>query len=182
LLLTTDLFVTIIVTNQMEVSIMNASSRFAVAVHVLLVLHINKFLRGFDATTSDFIADSVNTNAVVIRRILGMLRKAGLVMSQTGVGGGSSLAKSSEQISLEDIRVAVEDGPLFHLHYSDPDADCPIGASIQDELGGVIGEAEVALRKVLGEKTLAALADKMIQSDAFQTRMKARMAEMELDV
>lgn len=158
---------------------MNASSRFAVAVHILLVLHINRVIRGFDATTSDFIAESVNTNAVVIRRILGMLRKAGLVMSQTGVGGGSSLAKPAEQITLEDIRVAVEEGPLFHPHYSEPSEDCPIGQSIQGELGEAIHEAEAAVSHVFGQKNLAALADKMIQTDEFQACMKARMAEME---
>jgi DNA-binding IscR family transcriptional regulator len=159
---------------------MNASSRFAVAVHILLVLHVNRVIRGFDATTSDFIADSVNTNAVVIRRILGMLRKAGLVISQTGVGGGSSLAKAAEQVSLEDIRVAVEEGPLFHPHYSEPSEDCPIGHCIQDEIGGAIDEAEAAVSKVFGGKSLAALAEKMIQTDEFQACMKERMAEMEL--
>jgi len=58
--------------------------RFTVAIHVLCLLaalHPKP-------VTSEFIAGSVNTNPVVIRRILAALRRAGLVKSQPGVSGG----------------------------------------------------------------------------------------------
>ncbi len=53
------------------------------------------------------IAESVNTNAVVIRRILGMLKNAGLVDMKRGTGG-SYLTKPIEDISLLEVYKAVD--------------------------------------------------------------------------
>ncbi|MCA1734101.1 MAG: Rrf2 family transcriptional regulator, partial [Acidobacteria bacterium] len=54
---------------------MATSSRFAVATHILTVLAV----RGDEPSSSNLIASSVGTNPVVIRRLLGMLGRAGLV-------------------------------------------------------------------------------------------------------
>ena len=69
---------------------------------------------------SEYMAGSVNTNSVVIRCILGTLRKAGLAIAQPGAGGGSSLARCLEQITLLDVCRAVETGDLFSLHRRPP--------------------------------------------------------------
>ena len=73
---------------------MNISDRFAVAIHILSVLEMNKA----GVSTSDYIAESVNTNPVVIRRIVGMLSKAGLVEVKPGVAG-AKLAKHPSEIT-----------------------------------------------------------------------------------
>jgi len=70
---------------------MTISSRFSVAIHILSLLEISKD----EICTSEYIAGSVNTNPVVIRRIMGMLSKAGLVEVRTGVAG----AKLSRQLA-----------------------------------------------------------------------------------
>ncbi|MCI0699334.1 Rrf2 family transcriptional regulator [candidate division KSB1 bacterium] len=138
---------------------MNTSSRFVVATHILVVLTGHRWADGDDyAVKSDFLSESVNTNPVVIRRILGMLRKAGLVISQTGPDGGTRLARKPESITLLRIYKAVEEGSLFHLHYNTPDLTCPVGAHIQDCLAGPLQEAEAALKKSLAGKTLAQVA------------------------
>jgi DNA-binding IscR family transcriptional regulator len=63
----------------MKVTVMPGGSRFVVAVHVL------NLLAPEDRTVApDHIAESVNINPVVIRRILGLLGKAGLVVSADG--------------------------------------------------------------------------------------------------
>ena len=138
---------------------MNTSSKFVVATHVMVAMAAFKLASGkYQVFKSDFISGSVNTNPVVIRRILGLLRKAGLVVSQTGPVGGSKLAKNPETITLLEIHDAVEDSCLFHLHYRDPNQECPIGHNIQDALSGVFADAESAIKKVLAKKTLADIA------------------------
>ena len=54
---------------------MTASSRFPAATHILTALHWNEG----ELLSSEQLAVTVNTNPVVIRRVMGMLRKAGLV-------------------------------------------------------------------------------------------------------
>src|SRR5437667_14393 len=99
------------------------SSRFAVAIHVLTLLASRD-----GPLTSEYIAGSVNTNAVVIRRLMKALRGAKLVVSQGGPGGGWRLARAPEAMSLRDVYRAVEDPPLFRQH--DPSSLCPIGSTI----------------------------------------------------
>ena len=130
------------------------SSRFAVAVHILAVqaLHRDR------ALTSQFIAGSVNTNPVVVRRILGRLRQAGLVRLKSGPKGGSELVKPPSRIRLAEVYKAVEPGELFALHRSKPNPQCPVGRCIQDVLSSVFTDAEEAFGKALGETSLADVA------------------------
>ena len=63
---------------------MKITSRFTVAVHTLLAIHI---LGKERKMTSEEIAASVNVNPVVIRRTLQSLKAAGLVSVRAGSGG-----------------------------------------------------------------------------------------------
>ena len=94
---------------------MSANSRMTVAVHILsfMILWAQKHP---EPATSERIAHSVNTNPVVIRRLLGLLQKGGLVKSQRGVDAGWRLAKRPTAITMLDVYKAVEDAPLFALH------------------------------------------------------------------
>ena len=90
---------------------MAANSQFSMAVHVLAMLARSKG----ENLKSDFLACSVNTNAVVIRRLLGQLHHARLVVSQTGAHGGSRLARCPKEIDLSEIYKAVNCGEVFAL-------------------------------------------------------------------
>lgn len=130
---------------------MNTSTRFAVAVHALAVL-------ASDAGphhASDAIAQSVTTNAVVIRRILGTLRDAGLVSAQLGSGGGWKLEHAPTAITLGSVYRCVEDGPLLRLPLREPDAECPIGGGVRAALSEVIASAEQSMLHALDGITLA---------------------------
>lgn len=133
---------------------MKISSRFSIGVHILSLLSIGK-----DAhCTSEWIAGSVNTNPVIIRRILGNLKKAGLVTVRAGTGG-ASLSKELEDINLLDIYRAVEvveEGQLFHFHEA-PNPKCPIGANIQAVLELILKSSQAAMEKVLADITMQEL-------------------------
>jgi Rrf2 family protein len=127
------------------------SSRVAVAVHILVYLAWKRQ----EPSTSEKIAASVNTNPVVVRRIMGGLRDAGLVEAQPGAGGGSMLVREPGEITLLDVYRAVEEGgDLFALH-ADPCQHCGIGSNIRDVLQDVFCRAHQAMQGVLSEVTIA---------------------------
>jgi Rrf2 family protein len=132
---------------------MTRSSRFVVATHVLTLLAYG----GGEAMTSEIIAGSVNTNPVVIRRILAMLARAGLVASQEGAGGGVRLARRAEDIDLRAVFAAVDSEDLFAPHPQDPNPACPVGAGIKAALEPTLGGAAEALLGSLAETSVADL-------------------------
>jgi Rrf2 family protein len=67
--------------------------------------------------TSEEIAAGIDTNPVVVRRILASLQEAGLVTSQKGPHGGSKLAEPAKKISLAQIYQAIEKRPFLHVPY-----------------------------------------------------------------
>jgi len=129
---------------------MSTSSRFSVAVHILTLM-----ARADDEPIkSDQMAGSVNTNPVVIRRILCELARAELVTSQTGASGGSRLARKPSQISLLDIYRAVEGGCVFALHRQPPNRRCFVGSNIETVLGEILEEVNLAVERVLAKTTI----------------------------
>ncbi|BFT75171.1 Rrf2 family transcriptional regulator [Paenibacillus sp. P36] len=130
------------------------STRFSIAVHTLSLIAVSST----EDCTGDYIAGSVNTNPVVIRRIMGLLKKAGLVEVRPGVGG-ASLLKTPEDITLLDIYRAVhviEDNQLFRFH-EDPNEGCPVGRNIESVLQSELSEAQSAMEHRLAQTTLSQL-------------------------
>jgi len=132
---------------------MGSNSRYTVAVHTLLLLKNP----GGEWVTSDWIAGSVNTKPVVIRRILRGLQAAGLVEGQKGARGGYRLRRPAGEITMWEVYEAMrEDGP-FGLHASTPNPRCPIGGRIQKNLRGIYSATEASMQCVLNRTTLGAL-------------------------
>jgi DNA-binding IscR family transcriptional regulator len=111
--------------------------------------------------TSEFIAGSVNTNAVVIRRILALLRKTRLVRSRSGPGGGWQLVVPPRGITLRDVFRAVEGEALFPLHASTPNPRCPVGRVIQSALEARYAQARLAVERNLEKTTIADLLEEV---------------------
>lgn len=131
---------------------MQISSRFSVAVHVLTLLATTP---AGELLTSDRMAASVNTNPVVIRRILGQLKKAGLVEVRAAVGG-THLRREAATISLLEVYRAVEvvEGDLFSVH-DKPNPKCPVGRNIQAALDTTLRRAQAALEQQLAGVSVA---------------------------
>jgi DNA-binding IscR family transcriptional regulator len=108
--------------------------------------------------SSTEIAGSVNTNPVVIRRILGILTEAGLTTTLLGSEGGADLARPPAEMSLLDVYRATEGGGLFALHANPPNPQCLCGSNIQPVLSPYYAQAESALEASLAETTLAQVA------------------------
>ncbi|MEV7502724.1 Rrf2 family transcriptional regulator [Streptomyces sp. NPDC093018] len=133
---------------------MSANSRLTVATHVLVWMELHR-RRGGTVATSEQISESVNTNPVVVRRLLGDLRRAGLVSSRRGAGAGWVLARDPARIGLLEVYDAVESGPLFAMHRTPPNQECPVGRGIQPAIGKIYDRAEAAVRQELAASTLA---------------------------
>ncbi|TQR20139.1 Rrf2 family transcriptional regulator [Psychrobacillus vulpis] len=133
---------------------MKISSRFTVAVHILSLVTLDRNV----VCTSEWIAESVNTNPVVIRRLMGMLKKAGFIDIRRGLGG-ATLQKPLHEITLLDVYRAVEvveEGELFQMH-ENPNPNCPVGANIQEVLEIILFRAQDAMEAILKEVTMEEL-------------------------
>lgn len=134
---------------------MQISSRFTLAVHIFAC--IDTF--GNDhKVTSDFLAGSTNVNPVIIRKILGQLKGAGLIEVARGTGG-TTVARPLNEITFLDIYRAVEcveNGELFHFH-ENPSTVCPVGRNIHYILDDKLLRVQNALERELASITLADL-------------------------
>jgi Rrf2 family protein len=133
---------------------MAANSRLTIAVHALTWLALAQ-RRGRDLLTSDEVAASVNTNPVVLRRSLGDLRRAGLVDVRHGAGAGWRLARAPADITLLEVYDAVQREPVFALHHTEPNLECPVGHGIRPVLGEIYDRATQAMRQQLHRTSIA---------------------------
>lgn len=136
---------------------MRTSCRFAMAVHVLSVLAY----KGDQCVSSSLLAQSVNTNPVVIRRLLLALQRAGLIETRKGVGSGSRLSYPPARINLADVYRAVEAEQGFVMPPKKPNVRCPVGSCIQETLSQIFSSAEKAVLKDLGKTTLGSILDRV---------------------
>ncbi|TGE09454.1 Rrf2 family transcriptional regulator [Hymenobacter fodinae] len=123
------------------------NTRFAVATHILAYLAHSKG----QPVSSEVLASSAGTHPVVVRRLMGNLRDAGLVQSQRGAGGGTVLARPAAEISLLDVFRAAQEGEpdLFSVNSTNPNENCDLGRVMQETLEGVLGNAIAAMRASL---------------------------------
>jgi DNA-binding IscR family transcriptional regulator len=130
---------------------MSISSRFAVGIHILSLIEFNKD----GVSSSEFLAGSVNTNPAVIRKLMGMLKNAGLINVRPGIAG-AELAKDLSEITLLDVYKAVnvvQDKELFSVH-DNPNPSCPVGRNIQNTIVPLFSAAQLALEKTLANVSI----------------------------
>jgi Rrf2 family protein len=125
--------------------------RFAFAVHVMAVLAWKKS----ECCPSSRLAQTVNTNPVVIRRLLIDLQEAGLISTARGPRGGATLKRRPEKVTLSDIHNAVDQGNTFATHPNEPSQDCPVGKNIGRVIKRIQDRTNRALSSELERTTLA---------------------------
>src|SRR5258708_10023205 len=99
------------------------SCRFSFAVHVMAVLAVEEG----ECCSSSRLAETVNTNPVVIRRLLLALHHTGLVMTRRGPQAGAVLSRRPDRIKLLPIHAAAYPPALFRLHPIPPSTHAPAG-------------------------------------------------------
>ncbi|ALC80279.1 MULTISPECIES: Rrf2 family transcriptional regulator [Bacillus] len=138
---------------------MRISNRFTIAVHMLSLIAVRT-----DLLTSEQIADSVNTNPVIIRQISRLLKKSGLIDVRRG-SGGAYLLKDASDISLYNVYKAVDvvlEGELFHTH-ENPNPNCWVGANINQVLELFLLKAQTAMEDILKEVSIQEITEFIIQ-------------------
>ena len=132
--------------------IMAANTRVATAVQILCVMAYSD-----GTTTSDFIAHSLQTNPVVVRRLLKSLEVVGYVSLRPGKDGGVHLDVPPDQITLSQVFQAVEgDGTILALRPGG-NPDCPVNSSMGRLLTPVFRDVSEAVSTTLGKITIADL-------------------------
>lgn len=121
------------------------------ALHVLAMLAY----RDGETVSSGRLAASVNTNPVIIRRLLLALQAAKIVQSRKGRGFGSRLSRSPARINLAEVYRAVEGAVPFARPRQRPNLACPVGQGIETALERVFRSAQQALEQDLARTNLA---------------------------
>jgi len=138
-------------------------NRFTLAVHILTLMAIEQKP---EPMSSAYYARSASTNAVVVRRVLGRLHKAGLVTTRPGARGGAQLARRPDEITLLDIYRAAGEEPLFAIGSCSRNPDCITARHIGPVMTAVYDKAREALAQSFAGITLAALAEQIKTRDA----------------
>jgi DNA-binding IscR family transcriptional regulator len=146
---------------------MRRDSRLSGVLHILL--HIAEHQTPM---TSELLAKAMDTNPVVVRRIMAGLREQGYVQSEKGHGGGWTLACDLSKVTLHDIYVALGSPSLLAIGSRSEAPDCLVEQAVNAALNKTFEEAEALFVSRLGEVTLA-----MLSAD-FHKRFKTAKKKM----
>lgn len=119
---------------------MKRSARLSVALHALVHL-VDKS----DAVTSTTLSQCLMTNPVVVRRVMGDLRDAGIVASTKGHDGGWRLARQPQAVTLQDVHAALGETLLLRAESDPGDPQCVIVRSVDALMSEFLAEAEALL-------------------------------------
>ncbi|RHF94595.1 Rrf2 family transcriptional regulator [Roseburia sp. AM23-20] len=131
---------------------MQISSRFTMAIHMFACIDTFTDRK----MTSDFMAASIGTNPVIVRKLLQQLKAGGLIEVSRGTGG-VTVTKPLDEITFLDVYKAVEctpDEQLFHFH-ENPNQKCPVGKNIHHVLDDRLNQVQKAMEDKLATMTLA---------------------------
>ena len=127
---------------------MQVDSTFTNAIHICVYLdRTEKTL-----VNSTELGESIGTNPVVVRRIVGRLKEFGLVKVKQGIGGGYFLGKPSGNITLWDIYLAMKKENPFRCKVGNQED--VVSLNLPEALEETFTKAEYALKKPLAATTV----------------------------
>ena len=132
---------------------MAVNSRMASAVHIMSFVAY----AGDEGTTSEAIAKSLHTNPVVVRKILKLLEREGLVALRQGRQGGVGLRHPASRITLGQIYKAVESESGVFAMRSQVHERCVVAGAMKRRLGPIFNAANDAVEQAFSKTSLAEL-------------------------
>ena len=129
---------------------MKRNSRLSLALHTLG----HKAAEPEVSQTSTHIAAHAGTNPVVVRRVLGKLRQAGLLNSEKGHAGGWKLARAPESITLADVYLALEER-LIASDENKASHNCSVAYALHLQVATVMKDIEQSFIERLAATTIA---------------------------
>jgi DNA-binding IscR family transcriptional regulator len=133
---------------------MRRDSRLSGVLHVLL--HMAE--AGVPLTSED-LGKAMQTNPVVVRRVMAGLREAGFVRSVKGHGGGWTVACDLAAVSLYDVYAALGSPEPFALGNRTENPECLVEQSVNAALDEAFQEAEALLLEHMRKVSLGSLAE-----------------------
>ncbi|WP_125710759.1 Rrf2 family transcriptional regulator [Companilactobacillus zhongbaensis] len=139
---------------------MKYSHKLSDAVHVLSYIEIFQD----EDLSSKAIADSIESNPSLIRRLMSSLSKAGLLITRSG-SVSPRLSRPADQISLLDIYLAIDDShELLHVDKK-TNMNCPVGRNIQDTLNVAYDQVQKAAEKSMQSIVLQDLIEDVLMRE-----------------
>ena len=129
---------------------MKRNSRLSLALHTLSHMAAEPDRM----RTSADIAAHAGTNPVVVRRVLGKLREAGLLTSEKGHAGGWRLARKPQDITLADVYLALDER-FVAADAAGEAPTCSVEHALQERVANVLQEIEQSLVLRLGEMSIS---------------------------
>lgn len=132
---------------------MKRDSRLSSVLHALLHMAEQD-----GPVTSETLAQCMNTNPVVVRRTMGLLREVGIVNSAKGHTGGWTIAADLGAVTLRQLHEALGEPAVFAIGNRNETPECLVEQAVNSVLDDAFAEAEALLLKRFETVTLADLA------------------------
>jgi len=108
--------------------------------------------------TSDEMATQTGCNPAVVRRTMAGLREAGLVRSDKGHGGGWTLLRGLDELTLGAVYDALGAPTIFAIGHRSESPGCIVEQAVNRAMGDAFDQAEALLIERLRTVSLADLA------------------------
>lgn len=136
------------------------TNEFAIAVHALIYLH-----HCSGTVASEVLAENVCTNPVCIRKVMGKLKKAGIVTTKEGLNGGYHLLSDPTQLSLANVSEALKmEMVRSSWHSGSADKECMIASGMAGILDELVTGMNAACQEYLKTLTVADIETKIFKN------------------
>jgi Rrf2 family protein len=144
---------------------MRRDSRLSRTLHALLHM-----AEAEGPVTSEELARRMSTDPAVVRRTMAGLREAGIVHSEKGHGGGWSLVRQLEQVTLRDVYEALGVIDLYAVGNRTESPGCLVEQAVNRAMDDAFGKATELLLTQLSRTTLATIGADVKRRAARSTR------------
>lgn len=126
------------------------TSEFSLAVHALVYLNHKGC-----TVSSEALAENICTHPARVRKVLSILKKAGLVTTKEGADGGYALDRDPAAVTLCQIAQAMDVSFVSASWRSgDMDMPCLIASGMADILDGIYGQLDALCKERLAAITI----------------------------